>query len=218
LQLSTLGRACQMHLAGMNGEPTAPCYQSVSLDKYSHKSRPRTTSDSRSFVAQHPAASMAVLGTSSLSYGNLIAMIAISSLVYCIGLGIYRLYFSPVSKFPGPRLAALSLWYEFYVSAVTLLDAVHNEQDISFKTPAKLVSPCPHPGHGESRPSYACSTRARPPELTLPLTRDTTLTKDAVRLHPRRSIHLQDPEVARSVWTYCSDQPIRAPYHRYRLL
>ena len=34
--------------------------------------------------------------------------------VYLAGLAIYRLFFSPIAKFPGPKLAALSNWYEFY--------------------------------------------------------------------------------------------------------
>lgn len=43
-------------------------------------------------------------------------LIVLSSLwiLYLIGLGIYRLYFSPIATYPGPKLAALSNWYEFY--------------------------------------------------------------------------------------------------------
>lgn len=39
-------------------------------------------------------------------------------LLYLGGLAIYRLYFSQIARFPGPRLAALSLWYEFYYDVV----------------------------------------------------------------------------------------------------
>ncbi|KAF9886373.1 hypothetical protein FE257_011518 [Aspergillus nanangensis] len=39
-------------------------------------------------------------------------------LLYLIYLTVYRLWLCPIAKFPGPRLAALTLWYEFYYDAI----------------------------------------------------------------------------------------------------
>jgi hypothetical protein len=38
--------------------------------------------------------------------------------LYIIGVGIHRLYFSPYSKFPGPKLAGLTYGYMFYYDAL----------------------------------------------------------------------------------------------------
>jgi hypothetical protein len=36
--------------------------------------------------------------------------LAAALVVYLIARTVYRLYFSPVAKFPGPKLAAISFW------------------------------------------------------------------------------------------------------------
>jgi hypothetical protein len=42
----------------------------------------------------------------------------VAILLYVAAGAIYRLYLSPIAKFPGPKLTALTLWYEFYYDVI----------------------------------------------------------------------------------------------------
>lgn len=48
----------------------------------------------------------------------LVVTISAIGLAYGVGLAVYRLWLSPIAKFPGPKLAALTKWYEFYYEVV----------------------------------------------------------------------------------------------------
>ena len=54
----------------------------------------------------------------SLSLFQLTVAGAVSPVLYLFGLVIYRLWFHPLAKFPGPKLAAATLWVEFYHDVV----------------------------------------------------------------------------------------------------
>lgn len=47
-----------------------------------------------------------------------IAYVFLAITVYTVYQSVYRLYFSPIAKFPGRKLAALTLWYQFYFDVV----------------------------------------------------------------------------------------------------
>ena len=45
---------------------------------------------------------------------TLLKLLLVFFILYLLGLYVYRMYFDPLSKIPGPKLAAATLWYEFY--------------------------------------------------------------------------------------------------------
>jgi len=47
-----------------------------------------------------------------------LALLLVSWVLYIIYGAVYRLYFSPIAKFPGPKLAALTRLYELYYEIV----------------------------------------------------------------------------------------------------
>ena len=61
--------------------------------------------------------------------------------INCIGLAIYRLYFHPLAKFPGPKLAAITTWYEFYWDVIKDGKFTFHIHDLHKKYGMKSVHP-----------------------------------------------------------------------------
>ncbi|RWA09367.1 hypothetical protein EKO27_g5733 [Xylaria grammica] len=56
--------------------------------------------------------------TQSLTWPRIILLVTTYTILYTLTLAIYRLFLSPLASFPGPFLAKITHWYEFYYNVV----------------------------------------------------------------------------------------------------
>lgn len=78
-------------------------------------------------------------------YGTLATVFGVTLCIYGLALVIYRLYFDSLAKFPGPRIAAATGWYEFYYDVIRRGQYIYKIEEMHKKygTVKLLSSPFP---------------------------------------------------------------------------
>jgi hypothetical protein len=82
-----------------------------------------------------------------MSFFWILETTAVVSTLWTAAEAIRRLYFHPLAHIPGPRLAALTWWYEFYYDAIQPGQYIFKIQELH-KQYGTLISAsfsCPQP-------------------------------------------------------------------------
>lgn len=75
-----------------------------------------------------------------ISYWNILVPLLVT---YGVCLAFYRLFFHPLARFPGPKLAAVTRWYEAYYDVVEYGQYTFKIAEMHKKY--GTVIPAPHP-------------------------------------------------------------------------
>jgi hypothetical protein len=80
-------------------------------------------------------------------------------ILYIVGRAFYRFYLSPIANFPGPKLAAVSRWYEFYYEVVLRGQYSFHIQDLHKKYGKMIGDQSSSNCFNSLRSNYTCVSR-----------------------------------------------------------
>ncbi|KAH7374222.1 cytochrome P450 [Cadophora sp. MPI-SDFR-AT-0126] len=113
----------------------------------------------------------------STTIGTLLCCVLFINILYVIGLGIYRLYLSPLALIPGDNLAALTGWYETYYEIVKdgqffrAIDKMHKKygpivrigpNEVHFDDPEFIDILYPNSGRKTDKPDFVALRAGTP--------------------------------------------------------
>lgn len=110
-----------------------------------------------------------------LGFCGILGTLLTSCVIYNAVIIVYRLYFSPLAKFPGSKFAAATPWYETFIDLW-----YHNFPDVLADMHKKygmwiLQPPCEEPSRVDGMVQKARLSGS--PPGSFPLTTPTTITK-----------------------------------------
>ncbi|KAL0264722.1 hypothetical protein SLS55_000673 [Diplodia seriata] len=117
-------------------------------------------------------------------------VLASPAVLWVLGLGIYRLFFHPIAKFPGPKLAGLTYWYETYHDFLRGGKYTEKISDL-------------HDKYGEHL-YHLFSQTLHVPRIA-PIT--ASLQGPIIRINPEE-LHVRDPKFIDTLYTYGSKRGI----------
>lgn len=134
----------------------------------------------RNLLPRSPTVPLWCIVPPTKMYTALLACAALLATLYTLYGLIYRLHFSPLAKFPGPKLAAATRWYEFYYDVV-------KRNRFSWQI-QKM-----HDQYGNIRPFHCFANRTGTGLMVCARLADEVSAGPIIRISPEE-LHVRDPD------------------------